>query len=118
MSTVAVTTSVQPIPVIDLTEETEDDSNIAYPSIGELLNELDEVLPVLEVLQYEDRLLTAGFNNVHQIVDTPAVHTVLENLGVPAGAVEEIIDRAARMTRRTAKSKSTAKSEDSAYGGF
>lgn len=116
---VVTTTPAQPTPdrvVIDLTGE--DDPDIVYPSISELLAELDETMPALRISQYEDRLFTAGFRHVHQIIDTPAVHAMLENLGIPIGVVEEIIDRASRMTRRAAKSKSTMKCEDDSHGGF
>jgi len=98
-------------PVIDLTDEA-DDLDTAYPTISELLAELDESMSALGFAQYEERLLAAGFGYVHQLADTPTTRAALESLQVPVGIVEEIIDRAARMTRRAAKSKHVIKNED------
>jgi hypothetical protein len=100
-------------PIIDLTGEVEYDPDIIYPSVNELIAELDELMPVLRFPQYEDRLLTAGFRYVHLIANTPTVRAMLSNLGIPVGIVEEIVDRAGRMMRRAAKSKSPVKHEDS-----
>lgn len=83
-----------------------------YPTISELLTELDESMPALGVTRYEGQLLTAGFAYVHQLMDTPAVRATLSNLEIPIGIMEEIIERAGRMTRRAAKKPVTVKSED------
>ena len=107
---------VQPAPnhpIINLTGEVENDPDIIYPSVSELIAELDELVLVLRFPQYEDRFLTAGFRYIHLIANTPVVRATLSNLGIPIGIVEEIVDRAGRMMRRVAKSKSPVKNEDS-----
>jgi hypothetical protein len=99
--------------VIDLTSEAEEPDTI-YPTVGELLAELDESMPALGFTHYEGQLLAAGFGYVHQLVDLPGVHTTLTNLQVPIGVVDEMIKRAQRMVRRVAKSKVIVKDEDDA----
>ena len=119
-STSVATTPAQPAPtpgpVIDLTGETE--SNIIYPTVSELLAELDESMPALSFTRYEEQLLAAGFRHVHQLVDSPTARTTLADLGVLVGIVDEIIERAQRMTRRAVKSKSTIKDEDDTNHGI
>ena len=111
----AATTPVQPgtatEPVINLTNEAED-PNIAYPTVSELLAELDELMPVLDFAHFEDQLLAARFGYIHQLVDSPSVCLTLANLQVPAGIVEEIIECTQRMTWRMVKSKPPIKDED------
>ena len=104
-------------PVIDLTGEEDDNSN-AIPTVSELLTELDELMPALRFPQYEDCLLAAGFRHVYRFTNTPAIRTALDNLGIPIGVVEEMIDQADMMMRRAAKSDSTVKSEDGARYKF
>ena len=69
-------------------------------------------MSTLRFPQYEERLLAAGFGYTHQIRDTPVVHSVLEGLGVPIGVMEEIIERAHRMTHRASKSKQVVKDDE------
>lgn len=116
MATTPAQPAPTPGPVIDLTGETE--SNIVYPTVSELLAELDESMPALSFTRYEEQLLAAGFRHVHQLVDSPTVRTTLADLGVPVGIVDEIIERAQRMTRRAVKSKSTIKDEDDTNHGI
>ena len=97
-------------PVIDLTSEAEEPGAI-YPTISELLAEVDESMPALGVTRYEGRLLAAGFEYVHQLMDTPTVRTTLGDLEIPAGLVEELIEYAGRMTRRAAKKPAAVKNE-------
>ena len=112
------TTPAQSVPptterVIDLTGETEEPDSV-YPMVSELLAELDESMPALGLARYEEQLLAVGFTYVHQLVDSPAVRTTLLNLEFPIAIVEEIIERAQRMTRRAAKLKSVIKDEENA----
>jgi hypothetical protein len=98
-----------PQPIIDLTND--HDATI-YPTIGELLGELDEIMPSLGFPRYEERLTSAGFTHAHQVADTPGVRQTFDRLGIPVGIRQEIFEHAARMTRRAEKSKQVTKTED------
>ena len=115
----AITPTIAPTiaPIIDLIDEAEE-TDITYPTVSELLAELDESMPALGFAQYEDRLLATGFAYVHQLMDTPTIRTALDDLQIPVGVVEEIINRANRMVRRATKSKYIVKSENDADSKF
>jgi hypothetical protein len=101
--------SPHPQPIIDLTND--HDATI-YPTIGELLSELNDTMPGLSFPRYEERLASAGFGYVHQVLDTPDVRQTFDQLAIPVGIRQEIFEHAARMTRRAEKSKEVTKTED------
>lgn len=72
-------------------------------------------MPALGFTRYEEQLLAAGFGYIRQLADTPSVRTTLRSLEIPVGAVEEIIKRAGRMSRRAEKSKPAVKNEDDTH---
>ena len=73
-----------PQAVIDLTNVSDRCNTPIYPTIGELLGELDENSANPGFARYEDRLVDAGFRYVHQVVDTPDVQRDFDRLAVPA----------------------------------
>lgn len=95
--------SPRPQPIIDLTNDDDRSDTAIYPTIGELLSELDEAMPSLGFTRYEERLSNAGFNYVHQIADTPDVQQTFDQLGIPVGIRQEIFKCAARMTHEMRK---------------
>lgn len=101
-----------PETIIDLTGDRDQHETTIYPTIKELLTELDEDTANLGFSQYEERLASAGFCRVHQVIDTPDVCKNFDQLGIPAEIGREIFERAARMTRRAEKSKQLTKTED------
>ena len=104
--------SPRPRPIIDLTNDTDHPSTMIYPTIGELLSELDETMPSLGLPRYEERLLDAGFGYVQQITDTLDIRESFDQLAIPDGIRLEIFEHAARMTRRAEKSKQIVKTEE------
>jgi hypothetical protein len=101
-----------PQPTIDLTDDSDDVDTAIYPTVGELLGELDEAMPSLGFTHYEEGLSDAGFSRVNQITDTPDVQQSFDQLAVPVGIRQDIFERAARMVRRAEKSKQVAKTEE------
>ena len=68
-------------------------------------------MPSLGFARYEETLLNAGFGCVDQVTDTPDVQQSFNQLTIPVGIRQEIIERAVRMTRRAGKSKQIIKTE-------
>lgn len=101
-----------PPPMIDLTDDSDHIEAAIYPTIGELLGELDEATPGLSFARYEEELLGAGFGHVHEVVDTPNVQHIFDRLAIPVGIREEIFERAARIVRRAEKVKQVTKIEE------
>jgi len=100
--------------VIDLTSnDTNQPNTTVYPTIGELLRELDNTVPGLGFTHYEEGLSNAGFSHVHQVTDIPEVHQRFDQLAIPVDVQQQILERATRMTRRAEKSKEIPKSEGS-----
>ena len=98
--------------IIDLTDDSDHGNTVTYPTIKELLGELDEAMPSSGFARYEERLSNAGFSHVHRVTDTPNVRQNFDRLEIPIEIRQEIFERATRMTRRTEKSKQTAKTEE------
>ena len=101
-----------PQAVIDLTDESDRCNTPIYPTVGELLGELDENSTNPGFARYEDRLMDAGFRHVHQVVDTSNVQQDFDRLVIPVEIRHEIFERAARMVHRAEKSKQVIKTED------
>ena len=93
-------------PVIDLTSGGADSPDTTvYLTIEELLRELEDAAPELGFTRYKERLSNAGFGSVHQVIDTPEVLRHFDQLAIPVDVRRQILEQAARMTRRAEKSK-------------
>ena len=99
-----------PNPIIDLTGDPDPDTT-TYPTIGELLRELDEDTPSLEFSRYEEGLVNVGIRHVHEVIDTLEVQQSFDQLEIPVGMRQEIFERASRMVRRAGKSKQISKTD-------
>ena len=80
--------------------------------IKELLGELDESVPGLGFVCYEESLLNVGFSCVHQVTDTLDIQQSFDQLVIPATLRQEIFEHTARMTHRVEKLKQTTKTEN------
>lgn len=97
-----------PRDIIDLTNSDSDDSDlrhISYPSIHELLRELDRNLPYLDIMQYEHILGVDGFSHVNQLDDDAAEDRLRNGLFIPYAVVLQMRRHAKRLMRRTQKLK-------------
>jgi len=117
-----ITPSRVPAPAVDIIDLTDlpssdedDDDNIIYPLVLDLLAELDQRYPGVQYMQYSQRMLEAGFSRVNQIRDSRRTRQVLLNIAIPPVVVNQIISRAQRLQRRSEKQSAdmqTVKMED------
>jgi hypothetical protein len=106
----STTPTYAPVPavdVIDLTDlpssDEEGDDDIVYPLIQDLLAELDQRYPGVQYVQYNQRMLEAGFSRVNQIRDCRRTRHILLHLSIPPTVVDQIVSRARRLQRRSEK---------------
>ena len=97
--------------VIDLTNDPEPDAR-TYPTIGELLHELDGDMLGLDFTRYEEEILNAGFHHIHQVIDRPEVQQSFDRLAIPVTMRQEIFERASRMVHRAGKLKQITKTDE------
>lgn len=99
--------AAQAVEVIDLTDlpstDEEDNDDIVYPLIQDLLASLDQQYPGVQYMQYNQRLVDAGFSRVNQIRDCRRTRHILLALSIPAAIVDQIIPHARRLQRHTEK---------------
>ena len=94
--------------IIDLTNSDSDDEdlcNIHYPTVYNMLVELQSELQHLDIMFYEATLTEHGFWYVDQLVGEEARRQLQDELGFPFRVVDQLQSRAARMMRRAQKLK-------------
>jgi hypothetical protein len=105
-SVVPTNISTQPVDVIDLTDlpsTEEDNDDIVYPLVQDVLVYLDQRYPGVQYMQYNQRLVDAGFSRVNQIHDCRRTRHIFHALLIPAVVADEIICRARRFQRSAEK---------------
>lgn len=93
--------------IIDLTDlptsDEEDNDDILYPRIEELLSQLDQRYPGVNYMQYHQRMLEFGFSRINQIRESQRTRNILLHLEIPLVVIDQIILRARRLQRRCEK---------------
>jgi len=102
-------TAPLPAPAIDIIDLTnlpssdEDNTDIMYPLVNDLLTELDRRYPGTQYMQYGQRMLEAGFSRVNQVRDSRRTRQILLNLLIPPIVTDHIISHSRRLQRRAEK---------------
>ena len=106
----SITPTHVPTPILDVidltdlpTSDEDDDDNIVYPRIEELLLQLDQRYPGVNYMQYHQMMLDSGFSRVNQIWDSRRTRGILLHLRIPPIAADQIISRAQRLQRQSEK---------------
>lgn len=99
----ASTSATDVIDLTNLPSSDGDDDDIAYPLIQELLEDLDQRYPGVQYIQYNPRLLEAGFSRVNQLRDCRRTRHMLLQLLVPPMVVDQVISCARHLQHHSEK---------------
>ncbi|KAI5998598.1 hypothetical protein EDD15DRAFT_2161652, partial [Pisolithus albus] len=93
--------------LIGSVSDEEEDLTVRFPAITDALQELDTMMPLLNMLQYEDNLISHGVAYVNSVLGIQEEFFV-DVVGMPLGALRPFLATTRRLIHRAKKGKGRA----------
>ncbi|KAI6006008.1 hypothetical protein EDD15DRAFT_2359124 [Pisolithus albus] len=93
--------------LIGSVSDEEEDLTVRFPAITDALQELDTMMPLLNMLQYEDNLISHGVAYVNSVLGIQEEFFV-DVVGMPLGALRPFLATTHRLIHRAKKGKGRA----------